>query len=244
MVDAGDNDRAAVRLGAIAPGTAERFDLSRVGRLDLRVEATVQRQDRLVHAPDQVTRVECDPTPEPERVSLSAHVVGNEIPAAARGHGVEHALLQFEPVLTLVLGQGRGRQRRCLALERDLAPGAAGGVHERHCCEPVRTATCGECNGAGVAITDHGDAAAVDVISAAQPLDDAQDIVRILGDPGALGAAAAAAHAARVVADDDVAGARERARELCVEGNAVGDVVAILRAGAGREDDRRRTPRR
>ena len=90
-------------------------------------------------------------------------------------------------------------------------------------------------------MADDGDALRIHVLAIRQQLDRRAHIVGVVGERRRLGASAALADAAFVVADDDVAGVGEGAGDLAEDRNAEGEAVAIGRAAAADQDDGRQT---
>ena len=97
-----------------------------------------------------------------------------------------------------------------LLCEHQLAPGRAQRIDERDGRDLVACASCRQQrDGAAFSMSDERNAFRVDVVAFAEPLNDLHCIVGVILERRGLGAAAALADAAFVVADHEVSGFRQ-----------------------------------
>ncbi len=124
-----------------------------------------------------------------------------------------------------------------LLLDRRLAAGEPGRGDEPDGFDPSFPVRREHGHGAAFGVSDDGDPVRIDIGPAAEPVHDADHVGGIVVERSAFDAPAAQADASLVVPQDEKPAVRDRTGELAEDGDAGDDLVPILAAAAGDEDD-------
>ena len=235
MVDAGHfHDLDGRRVLAFP---RERLELVGVLGLDLRIELALHDEQRLPHVLHKLRRIAHEQALELRVVDAASHVRRQQLQPLPGHHRLMDFLLRVHLRLLLLGRQLHAAQQPLLLREHDVGAGDSRRGDQADGPDALVLCRGHQRDEPAFAVADRGDALRIHVLPVRQHLDRRAHILRVIGQRGRLGAAAALPDAALVVTDDDETGVGEGSGDLAENRDAEHDAVAIGRSAAADQHD-------